>query len=128
MGWALGKACGTRRSQASASRQGRCCGRKARGKKRAKNWMIQILSLQIDATVFILHRPTALRKIPPLIPEFDPLHHCFFGVSKSIPAQADGHEHYGWCQARMLLLLEICACSSSRRIPRHPKWPKLGKC
>lgn len=33
-------------------------------------WMIQILSLQIDAAVFTLHRTTVLRKIPPFAPEF----------------------------------------------------------
>lgn len=81
-------------------------------------WMIQILSLQTDATVFTLQRTTALRKTPPFAPEFVILYVTAFCVQvMPIPAQADGDEHYGWYQVGLLLLLKTCASSSTRRIP-----------
>lgn len=45
-----------------------------------KNQIIQILSLEIDARVFLLHR-TALRKTPLLAPEFVTFHVSFLSAS-----------------------------------------------
>lgn len=68
--------------------------------------MIRILALETDATVFLFHR-TALRKTPPVTPQFVTFHVTVFWVEvMSIPTQADGDQHYGQCQAGLILLLK----------------------
>lgn len=89
--------------------------------------MMQILSLEIDAAVFLWHK-TALGKTPPLTPEFATFHITVLWVQvMSIPAPADGDQRYGWCQAGLLLLLKNCFQLQSKN-PHVLRWPKSGKC